>query len=614
MEIEELKKEKKYNFENGLKGFLEEYEMAQNSLTSFPRHSNNCGNQARKVSEAFCRYIILKSNKPDGQKIHELEGALSTLQEKVTRSANVYIEDIRERDVLKARLKRILDIGNEASHDNSIVITQYDLNEIKNNLLYFAEYLFGQRFIEERKKYVRNLKLQESEEIKEYPFHRKIEKDKYICQKGKVSIEAKLPKVDFPMSFLINCEVLFKLENNKTIIITLDNEVTLKELFSLDWYICNEYNESDKETISYTLNSITLETSKETFNILIKIANDLQEVYTEKINQLEEKLESKGFDLSKEYENGFELCEISYKLFIKIQYFMKKHIMYKTSNRGKWDIFMDSNSSYFIWTKDIIINTRVKYVYDIEVEEPIRIILVWDTLNFYSAREDEVKILTVKESYIWLMEELIGTIKEEILRDIEIDSIQYYDIMDEYFNITDLYYESEEKYKNKEFIAIHKIVNSLYSFNKSIISNKNNLKILYEGLILLLENSKRLDINGLRRLFYYIGNINTIPVLLKNEQILNPTKEYFINRINIELDEIKKGDMSMKELIGDITFSLREIINCYMIIFDLNSEDTYPFIVIHEIYKKLQSFEKVSNIYSVRDKMMMPFKFDAISY
>ena len=140
-ELAKLKKEKIYNFENRLKGFLEEYEMAQNSLINFNRHSDNCGNQARKVAEAFCRYIILNSDKPDGQKIHELEGALSTLQEKVTRSTNVYIEDTREREVLKARLKRILDIGNDASHDNSIVITKYDLEEIKNNLLYFSEYL-----------------------------------------------------------------------------------------------------------------------------------------------------------------------------------------------------------------------------------------------------------------------------------------------------------------------------------------------------------------------------------------------------------------------------------------------------------------------------------------
>ena len=148
MTIDELKEQKKENFKNGLIGFLEEYQSAQNNPNSFNRHSDNCGNQARKVAEAFCRYIILDSDKPDGQKINEIEGTLGTLHEKVTRSSNVYIDNNREREVLKTRLRRILDIGNEASHDNNILTTQYDLDEIKNNLLYFSEYLFGQEFLE----------------------------------------------------------------------------------------------------------------------------------------------------------------------------------------------------------------------------------------------------------------------------------------------------------------------------------------------------------------------------------------------------------------------------------------------------------------------------------
>jgi len=146
-ELDSLKEEKKENFKNGLIGFLEEYQSAQNNSNSFSRHSDNCGNQARKVAEAFCRYTILDSDKPDGQKKNEIVGTLGTLHEKVTRSSNVYIENENERETLKTRLKRILDIGNEASHDNSVVTTQYDLDEIKNNLLYFSEYLFGQEFL-----------------------------------------------------------------------------------------------------------------------------------------------------------------------------------------------------------------------------------------------------------------------------------------------------------------------------------------------------------------------------------------------------------------------------------------------------------------------------------
>ena len=321
------------------------------------------------------------------------------------------------------------------------------------------------------------------------------------------------------------------------------------------------------------------------------IANDLQEVYTERINQLEEKLESKSFPLSKE-KNGFKLCKISYKLWIKIQHFMQNHILYKTSNRGEWDIFHDSNSSYFIWIWETIINSRINYIYDIDVEEPIRIVLVWETLNFFYDGDNERKILTVKEAYIWLTERLIEAIKDEMMKNIDFDTNEYWEIMDEYFdNIRYFGHESNEDYKNKEFMAILDITNSLRSFHNSLIFNKDNLKNIYESLILLLENSE-IDIDGLERLFFYIGNVNTIPVYSKDTKVSNPTKEYFINRINIELEEIKKGDMSMKELIGDRMFTLREILNCYVIIFQTNGEDDYPSIIIHEVYQKLYTLDK----------------------
>jgi len=148
MNIVELKEEKKENFKNGLIGFLEEYQSTQNNPNSFNRHSDNCGNQARKVAEAFCRYVILDSDKPDGQKENDIKGTLSPLYQKVTGNSTGYIADSQKREVLQIRLKRILDIGNEASHDNNVLTTQYDLDEIKNNLLYFSEYLFGKEYVE----------------------------------------------------------------------------------------------------------------------------------------------------------------------------------------------------------------------------------------------------------------------------------------------------------------------------------------------------------------------------------------------------------------------------------------------------------------------------------
>lgn len=147
--IEEEKKKKEQNFKEGLKGFLEEYQTALNTSTNnFERHSENCGNQARKIAEAFCRYRILVSSKSDSQKENEIKGTLGTLHEKVTRSSNAYIEDERERNVLKKRLNRILDIGNEASYDNDIVPDKYDLDEIKNTLLFLSDLLFGKKVTE----------------------------------------------------------------------------------------------------------------------------------------------------------------------------------------------------------------------------------------------------------------------------------------------------------------------------------------------------------------------------------------------------------------------------------------------------------------------------------
>ena len=151
MNIDELKEQKKENFKNGLIGFLEEYKSAQNNLNSFNRHSDNCGNQARKVAEAFCRYVILSSDKPIGQKEHHAkQEKLRNLLDTVTSTQNghVYIENENDRKHLKIRLERILDIGNEASHENNIVLTQYDLDEIKNSLLYLSNYIFGQAFTE----------------------------------------------------------------------------------------------------------------------------------------------------------------------------------------------------------------------------------------------------------------------------------------------------------------------------------------------------------------------------------------------------------------------------------------------------------------------------------
>jgi len=148
MTIEELKEQKKENVKNGLFDFLEEYQLSQDNPNSFARHSKNCGNQARTIGEAFSKYIILNSDMDDEtQKRNILNSTLGDIGRRIIRQKNRYIEDDRDWNRIKLSIERILDIGNNASHDNENPTSELDLEAIKNALLYLVEYLFGQEFI-----------------------------------------------------------------------------------------------------------------------------------------------------------------------------------------------------------------------------------------------------------------------------------------------------------------------------------------------------------------------------------------------------------------------------------------------------------------------------------
>ena len=149
MTIEELKEQKKENVKNGLFNFLEEYQLSKDNPNSFDRHSKNCGNQARTIAEAFSKYIILNSDIDDETKKREfLNKTLGEIGRRIIRKDNRYIEDDRDWNRVKLSIERILDIGNNASHDNENPTSKLDLEAIKNALLYLGEYLFGQEFID----------------------------------------------------------------------------------------------------------------------------------------------------------------------------------------------------------------------------------------------------------------------------------------------------------------------------------------------------------------------------------------------------------------------------------------------------------------------------------
>jgi len=175
MTIEELKEQKKENVKNGLLNFLEEYQSSQDNPNSFARHSNNCGNQARTIGEAFSKYIILNSNIDDEtEKRNTLNKTLGDIGRRIIRQNNRYIEDDRDWNRIKLSIERILDIGNNASHDNENPTSTLDLEAIKNALFYLGEYLFGQEFMN-------NIILNTSDNsFEEKSNNRKIEAKNYV--------------------------------------------------------------------------------------------------------------------------------------------------------------------------------------------------------------------------------------------------------------------------------------------------------------------------------------------------------------------------------------------------------------------------------------------------
>ena len=145
IDIEKEKNQKKDNFIKNLEYFLEEVNDAINNQDKFDRHSRNSANLSRVIGESFCRFIILDSDKTDGEKEQKIRDTLSKLIETITRQRSSYIENERERNILKDRLNRILSIGNNDSHDTNYPTNKRDLDEVKSNILFLSDFLLGER-------------------------------------------------------------------------------------------------------------------------------------------------------------------------------------------------------------------------------------------------------------------------------------------------------------------------------------------------------------------------------------------------------------------------------------------------------------------------------------
>jgi len=121
--------------------FKKDYNLAINNKDDFERIANSCGTQARKMAESFCRCIILNSNKSDEDKVTDTKGNLFDIIKKLTRDDTPYFTDKEARKDFKRRLTSIREIGNIASHDSDKKITDIDLSEINNSLLFLSNYL-----------------------------------------------------------------------------------------------------------------------------------------------------------------------------------------------------------------------------------------------------------------------------------------------------------------------------------------------------------------------------------------------------------------------------------------------------------------------------------------
>jgi len=205
---------------------------------------------------------------------------------------------------------------------------------------------------------------------------------------------------DYESRLSIECEITFILEKSTKIMVSVSEEEVLMSLFSgyrfklyknnkRDWIVF-----FDKTNVLYTIqiSSTSLNISFETVKVLSEILDDLQEVYASRMNDIEDKLNSKGFPFSQEYKNGFELCQIDQRLWTDIQKFVLKHNRYIEGNDNEWDIFEDSVQD--IWFRKNM-KTHMMFTYKIDFSKERQnitmphIVIIWNTLSI----QDKVSII-----------------------------------------------------------------------------------------------------------------------------------------------------------------------------------------------------------------------------
>jgi len=477
-------------------------------------------------------------------------------------------------------------------------------NEIKK-LQQAIENYKKEKISRQKAKKLKSLKLFEpKKEINE-------EEGIYINQKDTVKLFSLLPTVSNAEEsrLSIECEITIILENSNKIIIDISEKETLENLFSGYKSIINEKRNNRNWIISFdgksklytiSLSSITLNVSHSTVELLGKFLDDLQINYAKRLNNIEEKLNSKEFPFSKEYKNGFELCQISPKLWNDIQKFYLKHLIDK--GEGDWYIFGRYNEYNQIVVLDSPFSIDKIFKYKIKIENSSfsdvtnsTITIIWDTLSYHDLVKQNFS--SVNESYNWFVKELIPQVIKESQKEKIKNRIYYFfnkkKALDLKLTEDDFHSLKFDKKDNNNLLIIEKLADFFYI--KDIPISKNVLKDLYEGLILLFLESENLDYRYLSRKFFWIGEK---PNIKKNYSDFK-NKEKFILKIKKELIKIEENKIPIDNLIN--RYTIEHIFKCYNHIIQRNF-DSYSDTFIYDIKEKLREIIEIYDILKVRER------------
>ena len=105
--------------------------------------------------------------------------------------------------------------------------------------------------------------------------------------------------------------------------------------------------------------------------------------------------------------------------------------------------------------------------------------------------------------------------------------------------------------------------------------------------------------------FYNIGSKKTLPQDYEEPEDYfsrEITREYYVERINIEINEIDKGNFSISELVWGCC-TLTHILSCYTVIIRDNFH-SYSDVIIYGIEQSLKELKEIYDVLKVRERRL----------